>query len=141
MANEGFLGKTIISGEKAATDDHPAVIHALPLDESVTAPLPVGLLMERVKAGDGYAYRPYTPTPDAQWDGTIEVTEGDTLTLSGGLPCAVVNEPCDPTGANGETSAKCIVHGTVKARLLKVGSAPADAEATEKLMQSGIFAV
>ena len=31
MANEGMLGKTKISGEKAATDDHPVIIHALPL--------------------------------------------------------------------------------------------------------------
>jgi hypothetical protein len=130
MANEGFLGKTTISGEKAATDDHPAVIHALPLDASVTAPLPVGTIMRRVEVTDGqqtptvlgYTYQPYATA--------------DTV-----LPCAVVNEPCDPTGGFGETSAKCVIHGTVKARLLKVGAAPAGEVAIGKLAQSGIFAV
>jgi hypothetical protein len=141
MANEGFLGKTKLSGEKAATDDHPVIIHALPLDESVTEPLPVGLLMARVTVAGGYAYKPYAPTPGALWDVTVEVAEGDALTLPGGLPCAVVNEPCDPTGTSAETSAKCVVHGCVKTRLLKVGEGPADAEAIEKLRQSGIFAV
>ena len=141
MANEGFLGKTKISGEKAATDDHPAIIHALPLDASVTAPLEAGTVMARVSVGDSYAYKPYAATPGAVWDEDYTVAEEDVVTLAGALPCAVVNEPCDPTGDSGETSAKCVVHGCVKTRLLKVGGDPADAVAIEKLMQSGIFAV
>ena len=145
MANEGFLGRTKISGEKAATDDHPVIIHALPLDASVTEPLPVGLLMARVKITVGqdvsYVYKPYAPTAGALWDEDYEVAEGDTVTLVGALPCGVVNEPCDPTGTSAETSVKCVVHGCVKTRLLKVGADPADAEAIEKLRQVGIFAV
>ena len=141
MANEGFLGKTKISGEKAATDDHPVIIHALPLDASVTAPLAAGVIMARVKAGDAYVYKPYVPAPTAKWAVNYTVAEEDVVALPGALPCAVVNEPCDPTGESGETSAKCVVHGCVKTRLLKVGAAPADAEAIEKLRQSGIYAV
>jgi hypothetical protein len=138
MANEGVLGKTKISGEKAATDDHPAIIHALPLDESVTEPLPVGTLMARVKADADYKYKPYAPAPEAVWDTDYTVAEEDIISLPGALPCAVVNEPCDPSV---ETSAKCVVHGCVKTRLLEVGGASADADAIEKLRQSGIFAV
>jgi hypothetical protein len=142
MANEGFLGRTKIGGEKAATDDHPAIIHALPLDESVTGPLPVGTLMERVKVDENsYAYKPYVPAPTAEWATNYTVAEEDVIALSGALPCGVVNEPCDPTGTSAETSAKCVVHGCVKTRLLKVGAGPADADAIEKLRQSGIFAV
>jgi hypothetical protein len=141
MANEGFLGKTTLSGEKVATDDHPAIIHALPLDVSVTAALPVGTLMARVKVEDDYKYKPYVPAPTAEWAINYTVAEDDVIALSGALPCAVVNEPCDPTGTSAETSAKCVVHGCVKTRLLKVGGAPADADAIEKLRQCGIFAV
>jgi hypothetical protein len=141
MANEGFLGRTKISGEKAATDDHPAIIHALPLDASVTAPLPVGTLMARVKAGGDYKYKPYVAAPTAKWDTNYTVAEDDVISLPGALPCAVVNEPCDPTGESAETSAKCVVHGTVKTRLLQVGGVAADAGAVEMLRQCGIFAV
>jgi hypothetical protein len=130
MANEGFLGKTQISGERAATDDHPVILHALPLDASVTEPLPVGTLMRRVTLShgddpvifDGYAYKPFAATDTDP-------------------PCAVVDKPCDPTGDSAETSAICIVHGCAKTRLLKVGAAPATEEVIGKLMQSGIFAV
>ena len=141
MANEGMLGKTKISGEKAATDDHPVIIHALPLDASVTAPLPVGLLMARVKASDSYVYKPYVPAPTAKWAVNYTVAEEDVLALAGALPCGVVNEPCDPTGTSAETSAKCVVHGCVKTRLLKVGAGPADDDAIEMLRLAGIFAV
>ena len=34
--NEGHLGKYSFGGERAATDNHPAVIHYLPLAEGVT---------------------------------------------------------------------------------------------------------
>ncbi|MDR2055662.1 MAG: hypothetical protein LBQ10_07330 [Desulfovibrio sp.] len=130
MANEGFLGKTKLGGERAATDDHPAIIHALPLDASVNAPLPVGTLMRRVEITDSeetptvldYAYKPYAAA-DAE------------------LPCAVVDKPCDPTGDSAETSAICVVHGTVKTRVLLVGTAAAGPVVIEKLRQSGIFAV
>lgn len=127
MANEGFLGRTKISGEKAATDDHPAIIHALPLADSVSAPLETGTLMGRVEIKEeglvvDYAFAPWSDA-DAE------------------LPCAVVNEPCDPTGSSAEQSAKCLVHGCVKTHLLKVGNSAASPVAIEKLKQSGIFAV
>ena len=38
MANEGFLGKHTIGGERAATSDHQVVLHYLPLSESAKAP-------------------------------------------------------------------------------------------------------
>jgi hypothetical protein len=132
MANEGVLGKTRISGEKAATDDHPVIIHALPLDASVTDPLAPGLLMERTASN---TYQPYNPSDDQPGDphGDPPVDPQNINVL-----CAVVNEPCDPAV---ETSAKCIVHGCAKTRLLSVGGAPADAAAIAALMDRGIFAV
>lgn len=113
MANEGVLGKFKVEGEKAATDDHPVIIHALLLDSGVTGVLPAGLLLERTGAGD---YQPY----------------------SSGTPCAVVNEPCDSAV---ESSAKSVVHGCVKARLLKTGTNAADDAAIAALMDHGVFAV
>lgn len=46
--NEGHLGKFSFGGERAATDNHPAVIHYLPLSEAVTAKLDVGMLLKAV---------------------------------------------------------------------------------------------
>ena len=46
--NEGHLGKYSFGGERAATDNHPAVIHYLPLAEGVTDPLAVGTLLKAV---------------------------------------------------------------------------------------------
>ena len=46
--NEGHLGKYSFGGERAATDNHPAVIHYLPLAEGVAAPLAVGTLLKAV---------------------------------------------------------------------------------------------
>lgn len=125
MANEGFLGKTKISGERAATDNHPAIIHGLPLADTVTTILQPGTLMTRVEVKEvevvvNYEYAPWQ-TADAT------------------LPCAVVDNLCDP--ASGEASAICVVHGTVKARLLTVDGVAANIVAIEKLKQSGIFAV
>ena len=117
MANEGMLGRTRISGENAATDDHPVIIHALPLNSGVAEALAPGLIMER--AGDG-TYQPYDKA-------------------GGGTPRAVVNEPCDPTGGSAETSAKCVVHGCVKTRLLHTSGGPADADDLAALMDCGVF--
>ncbi|MDR1398110.1 MAG: hypothetical protein LBJ14_10330 [Desulfarculales bacterium] len=131
MANEGVLGKTKISGQRAATDDHPAIIHALPLDESVTAPLAVGTLLRRVDITQeinevnvviGFTFKPWG--------------SADTF-----LPCAVVDKPCDPGGEPAETSAICLVHGTVKTSLLQ-WAGPANLDVVvEILKQSGIYAV
>ena len=44
--NEGFLGKFSFGGERAATDDHPTVLHYLPLTASATAKLDVGVLLK-----------------------------------------------------------------------------------------------
>ena len=128
MANEGFLGKFSFGGERAATNDHPGVLLHLPLDESVKTAIPVGTLMKEVEIADSdpkdVAYAPYLSTDnDAR-------------------PCAVVDAPCDPTGEHGEKSALCIVHGTVKTRLLKTGDGTA-ATGTQiaALAARGIFAV
>lgn len=126
--NEGFLGKFSFGGERAATDDHPVVIHYLPLAASVTAPLAVGTLLKAVDVADAdpadVAYAPFLSTDTAA------------------VPCAVVDLPCDPTGDKGEKSAACVVHGTVKTRLLKTGDnkAPNGAQLA-KLAERGVFAV
>ncbi len=119
MANEGFLGKTKISGEKAATDDHPVIIHALTLASGVNTPLKPGEILTRIEADGAYSYKPWAP---------------------GGAdaPRAVVNETCDPAV---ETSVKAVVHGCVKTRLLIAGDAAADSAAIEKLFDTGIYAV
>lgn len=44
--NEGHLGTFGFGGERAATDDHPVILHYLPLAESVTAKLDVGMLLK-----------------------------------------------------------------------------------------------
>lgn len=46
--NEGHLGTFSFGGERAATDNHPAVIQYLPLAESVKAPIAVGTLLRAV---------------------------------------------------------------------------------------------
>lgn len=122
--NEGHLGKFSFGGERAATDDHPVVIHYLPLAATVTAALEVGTLLKRVDVADSDpAYAPFLSTDAA-------------------APCAVVDLPCDPTGDKGEKSAACVVHGTVKTRLLKTGDnqAPTGAQLA-KLAERGVFAV
>lgn len=120
--NEGFLGKFTLEGERAATDDHPVVLHALPLVSGLSAVIAPGTLMKRVITDGNVSYAP--------------------CLAADATPCAVVDKPCDPTGEHGETSAICIVHGTVKFRLLKTGdaSAPSNAQLV-KLMECGVFAV
>lgn len=123
--NEGHLGKFSFGGERAATDNHPAVIQYLPLDESVQSALAVGTLLKaRDKEENDVVYEPFLSS-DA------EVT-----------PVAVVDLPCDPTGEKGEKSAACVVHGTVRASLLKTGD---DQVPTGKqlaaLAASGIYAL
>ena len=44
--NEGFLGTFSFGGERAATDDHPVVLHYLPLASTVTAKLEPGTLLK-----------------------------------------------------------------------------------------------
>lgn len=122
--NEGHLGKFSFGGERAATDDHPVVIHYLPLAATVTAALEVGTLLKRVDVVDSDpAYALFLSTDAA-------------------APCAVVDLPCDPTGDKGEKSAACVVHGTVKTRLLKTGDnkAPSGAQLA-RLAERGVFAV
>lgn len=131
MANEGFLGKHVIGGERAATDDHPPVIHHLPLsDDAKSAVIEVGTAMKRVDveaaegASAGVAWAPYLSTD----------TEAE--------PCAVCDNPCDPTGESAETSALCVVHGCVKVRLLKTGDGKTLTEAQlAQLAEHGVFAV
>ena len=123
--NEGFLGKYVVGGERAATDDHPPVIHHLPLSKSVDSALAGGVAMKRTDDEEsGVSWEPLLSTDtDAE-------------------PGAVVDAPCDATGENGETSALCVVHGCVKRRLLKTGDGK-DLTATQvaQLAGNGIFAV
>ena len=117
MANEGYLGKHTLSGERAATGDHPAVLHHLPLSASAKAAvIPVGTVMKRV-------------------DVTETTGEGESAVTK-----AVVDTPCDPTGENGESSALCVVHGGVKNRVLKTGDGKALTDIqTAQLVEHGIY--
>lgn len=112
MANEGYLGTHTLSGERAATGDHPVVLHHLPLSESAkTAAIPAGTVMKRVDVtettGEGDTA---VTTVSAAWEPLLS-TDASTV-----LPVAVVDTPCDPTGEDGESSALCVVHGGVKYR-------------------------
>ncbi len=137
--NEGFLGKHVLSGERAATGDHPMVLHHLPLSESAkAAAIPVGTVMKRVDVtettGEGEAA--VTKVVGAAWEPLLST---DAATV---IPVAVVDTPCDPTGENGESSALCVVHGCVKNRVLKTGDEKALTDIqTAQLMEHGIFAV
>ena len=130
--NEGFLGKFSFGGERAATDDHPAVIHYLPLDASVTAVLAVGTLLKAVDVTEG----------EGDSAKVVDVAYAPLLSTDTAAPCAVVDLPCDPTGDKGEKSAASVVHGTVKTRVLKTGDnkAPSGVQLA-KLAERGVFAV
>ncbi len=120
--NEGHLGKFTVGGERAATDNHPAIIQHLPLDSSVTAALEVGTLLKAVPQDDAttMAYAPLTSAEDTE------------------EPCAVVDKPCDPST---EASAASLVHGTVRSRVLKNGDGSAATQAQlVTLSKHGVFA-
>lgn len=121
MANEGYLGSHKITGERCATDDHPVMLHALPLAESVTAELRPGLLLKRADAGGKALYAPWLSTDVAP-----------------NLPVAVV----DDVSPAGSASAMCVVHGCVKSRMLTSGdkTAPTDIQLAD-LAERGIFSV
>lgn len=123
--NEGILGHFEFGGERAATDDHPLVLHFLPLAAGVTGILAPGTLLKRVDVAGAspadVAYSPFLST-----DAAAE-------------PCAVVDKPCD---ADREKSAPSVVHGAVKTRLLTTGDGqkPTGAQLAG-LMKNGVFAV
>lgn len=129
--NEGHLGTFSLKGERAATDDHPVILHALPLASTVTTKLSAGTLLKRVDVTDeANAIIDSTYAPFLSTDATTVI------------PCAVVDKPCDPTGTYGETSAICVVHGTVKTRLLTTGDSKVPTQMVlGRLRASGIFAV
>ena len=133
MANEGYLGKHTLSGERAATGDHPAVLYHLPLSASAKAAvIPVGTVMKRVDVmGDeGESHT----VVGAAWEPLLST---DAATV---LPVAVVDTPCDPTGENGESSALCVVHGGVKHRVLKTGDGKALTDVQiAQLVEHGLF--
>lgn len=102
MSVEGMLGKHVLNGERAATDDHPAVLHHLPLSETAREKeIPIGTVMKRVAGAEGkVAYEPYLSTDEESVK-----------------PVAVADDACDA----GDTSALCLMHGGVKLRMLKTG--------------------
>lgn len=137
MANEGYLGKHTLSGERAATGDHPAVLHHLPLSASAKAAvIPVGTVMKRVDVTEttGEGESGGAKVVGAAWEPLLST---DAATV---LPVAVVDTPCDPTGENGESSALCVVHGGVKNRVLKTGDGKALTDIqTAQLVEHGIY--
>ena len=133
--NEGFLGKHILTGERAATDDHPVVLHHLPLSATGrAAPLAPGTVMKRVDVMEGEGDS--AKVVGAAWEPFLST---DAALIA---PVAVVDTPCDPTGADGEKSALCIVHGCAKVRLLKTGDGQALTDVQmAQLAEHGVFAV
>ena len=132
--NEGFLGKHTLSGERAATGDHPVVLHHLPLSETArAAAIPVGTVLKRV---DVMGEDDESDTVvGAAWEPLLSTDEAAVM------PVAVVDTPCDPTGENGEMSALCVVHGCVKSRLLKTGDNKALTEVRlAQLAECGVYA-
>ena len=133
--NEGYLGKHTLSGERAATGDHPVVLHHLPLSaKAKTAAIPVGTVMKRVDVmGDDDES---DTVVGAAWEPLLST---DSATV---LPVAVVDTLCDPTGENGESSALCVVHGGVKYRVLTTGDGKALTDVQiAQLSEHGIYAV
>lgn len=135
MAAEGFLGKHTLSGERASTDDHPAVLHHLPLSASAkTKAIPIGTVMKRVNLTktEGEGDSATTTVTGAAWEPFLST---DAATV---MPVAVVDDVCEA----GAGSALCLVHGGVKLRLLKTGD---DKELTDAqialLSEHGIYAV
>lgn len=125
--NEGYLGKFEFKGERAATDDHPAILNYLPLDASVTAKVEVGTLLKAVEVKEGGVVKDVAYAP-------LLSTDADAA------PVAVADLPCDPTGDKPETSVCAVVHGTVKTRLLRTGDGEAPSAAQlAALARSGVF--
>lgn len=133
MANEGFMGKHVLNGERAATGDHPVVLHHLPLsDTAKAAAIPVGTVMKRVDVTEGEGDS--AKAVGAAWEPFLST---DAVTVA---PVAVVDTPCEPTGETGETSALCVVHGGVKHRVLKTGDGKALTDIqTAQLVEHGIY--
>lgn len=131
MANEGFMGKHVLDGERAATGDHPVVLHHLPLSATAKAAvIPVGTVMKRVDVTEGEGDS--AKVVGVAWEPFLST---DAATV---LPVAVVDTPCDPTG--GENSALCVVHGGVKNRVLKTGDGKALTDIqTAQLVEHGIY--
>ena len=132
--NEGFLGRHVLSGERAATGEHPVILHHLPLSEKArAAAIPVGTVMKRV---DVMGEEDESDTVvGAAWEPLLSTDEAAVM------PVAVVDTPCDPTGENGEMSALCVVHGCVKSRLLKTGDNKALTEVRlAQLAECGVYA-
>lgn len=131
MANEGFMGKHVLDGERAATGDHPVVLHHLPLSERAKAAvISVGTVMKRVDVTEGEGDS--AKVVGVAWEPFLST---DAATV---LPVAVVDTPCDPLG--GENSALCVVHGGVKNRVLKTGDGKALTDIqTAQLVEHGIY--
>lgn len=132
--NEGFLGRHTLSGERAATGEHPVILHHLLLSEKArAAAIPVGTVLKRVDVmGDEDES---DTVVGAAWEPLLSTDEAAVM------PVAVVDTPCDPTGENGEMSALCVVHGCVKSRLLKTGDNKALTEVRlAQLAECGVYA-
>ena len=132
--NEGFLGRHTLSGERAATGEHPVILHHLPLSEKArAAAIPVGTVLKRVDVmGDEDES---DTVVGAAWEPLLSTDEAAVM------PVAVVDTPCDPTGENGEMSALCVVHGCGRSRLLKTGDNKALTEVRlAQLAECGVYA-
>ncbi len=135
MSVEGMLGKHVLNGERAATDDHPAVLHHLPLSETAKAnEIPIGTVMKRVDVtvSEGQGESATTKVTGAAWEPYLST---DAASVK---PVAVVDDACDA----GDSSALCLVHGGVKLRMLKTGDGKELSDIQIALLsEQGIYAV
>lgn len=115
---EGKINSFKIGHETIVTDDHPAVTQSLIMDDTVTAALEAGTILKSVTGTDSAKYA------------VCEAAD---------TPAAVLVEDFDP--ADNKTYAACLLHGTVKAALLKTNGQKAETAMLDKLQAMGIFTV
>lgn len=138
MPAEGFLGKHTLSGERAATDDHPVVLRHLPLSGTASASeIAIGTVMKRVDVTEteGEGDSAVTKVVDVAWEPLLST---DAATI---MPVAVVDDVYDPDTDESQ-SALCVLHGGVKMRLLRTGDGKElTASQVAQLFETGIYPV
>lgn len=136
MPLEGKIGSYKFSHETIVTDDHPAVLRSLMMDETVTASVPAGTILKTVtaepaKGEDETGGQTEQQASEDKGAAYTACTESDT-------PAAVLVEDFNPSE---KAYATCLVHGTVKADLITVNKQKPTLAMFDKLQAMGIFAV
>lgn len=119
MPLEGKLNSFRLSHETVVASDHPAVLRALVMDDTVVLKITAGTILKSVTGEeDGAKY--------------AVCEEADT-------PSAVLTEDYDP--GEGKKYADCLLHGAVKKEFLKTNGQKPKLAMLDKLQAAGIFAV